>query len=290
MTDGMPSSTASAPDRLRAYAYDPVTLLALLGSVISAGILAVFIWSNRANSLDPWSAAGTATWALLCFAPIAMLCWSALPSRIALAHYGSLRRIVQLHAVAAACIAVAGLSGLEGPLKLGPIVGVFACGALAVDLTVLAVAPWSASDPDAVERYRAIHVRIVGGTVAAIAAWSVLQVGVVVAQAEWLAWGRPYCLQVEGDRRGSYKPVRSLVELNGLKMHTPFTTGGGLGEFQFAYHAVLAVDRDGGLEWRHWSYARHQFVRHRNGKFIAGADGRPACEPRAHFAFQLARL
>jgi hypothetical protein len=292
VTDGIPSSPARQSDRLRSYAYDPVAVLGFLGSIFSAIVLAVFIWTNRADSVYPWRAEDTAIWAMLCFGPIAALCWSAIPSsKIAVATYLYVRRLVQLHAVVAACVWVVGCSQLGDTgyfvFRLGPLHGLFAFAALVLDLVVLAFAPLGRSDPDDIKLYRAIQVRIVGGTVAAIAVWSFLHIGMVVAQAEWLAWGRPYCLQVSGDYLGRYKQVNSLLELNGLNMHTPFTSGGGSGTFQFGYHAVLAVDREGGFEWRHWSYAQQHFVRHGNGKNIAGPGGRPACEPRAHFAFQL---
>jgi hypothetical protein len=87
MADGVPSSPARISGGLRAYAYDPVAILGFLGSIFSAIALAVFIWTNRADSVYAWRAGETAIWAVLCFAPIAAFCWSAIPSKIAVAGY-----------------------------------------------------------------------------------------------------------------------------------------------------------------------------------------------------------
>jgi hypothetical protein len=173
---------------------------------------------------------------------------------------------------------------LAGPL--GIFYGIFAFGALLIDLAVLGLAPWSIWDSKDFETYRLAQLKIAGGSVAALIVWSFVNIGLVIAQSELIAWGKPYCLQVAGDHLGRYKPVSSLMDLNGLKMHTAFASGGGSGVYQFAYHGVLVIDLDDALEWRHWSYTTQHFVRHNNWRGIASA-GRPVCEPRSHFASQL---
>jgi hypothetical protein len=190
-----------------------------------------------------------------------------------------LRRAIQIHAITAVFIIA---SGPHMPFSYG----ILAFAALLIDLTILGFSPWSKWDAEDIETYRSTLLKVAGGAVAALFAWSFVNIGLVIAQSELIAWGKPYCLQVAGDYRGGYKPVNSLMDLNGLKMHTPFTSGGGSGVYQFAYHGVLVVDLGDTFEWRHWSYAAQHFIRHNDGRGIA-TRGRPACEPRSHLASQL---
>jgi hypothetical protein len=262
---------------------DSMTIFAFLESALCAVILVALIWTNRSNSVGHWRLNEAAMWALVCYAPIANLAWSAIP-RMARPGYVWLRRSIQIHAIAA--ITVAGISSSASGSPLPPSYGVLALCALLIDLFILGFSPWASWDADDIEKYRAALLKVAGGAVAAVFVWSFVNAGVVIAQSEFIAWGKPYCLQVQGDLLGGYKPVNSLMDLNGLRMHSPFTSGGGSGEYQLAYHAVLVVDRDDTIEWRHWSYTTQRFVRHDNWRGIAIA-GRPDCEPRRHLASQL---
>jgi hypothetical protein len=267
---------------------DPIKVVAFVEAFICAFILVVLIWANRSNSPGYWRIGDTAIWALACLAPIAVLLWSAVP-KIARPRYVWLRRTIQLHAIAAACVTVVGCSGRWHPAV---VYGLIAFGALLIDFIVLGLAPWSKADPDDIEIYRAAQLKVAGGAVAGIFIWSFLNIALVLGQSEIIAWGRPYCLQVAasqfscyvaGNCVSRYKPVSSLMDLNGLKMHTPFTSGGGSSEFQDAYHAVLIVNQGDVVEWRHWSYAGQHFIRHDNARGF----GRPACQPVSYFASRL---
>src|SRR5579859_2208929 len=94
--------------------------------------------------------------------------------------------------------------------------------------------------------------------------WPFAQIGLIAAQAQYLANGRPYCIEVSSDRPLYYRPVGSLLELNGLVLHAPFINGGGsgsTGSLQLTFHALLAVDKRSAPEWRNWSYWHQHFDR-----------------------------
>ena len=52
--------------------------------------------------------------------------------------------------------------------------------------------------------------------------WPFAQIGLIAAQAQYLANGRPYCIEVSDNRMSHYRPVGSLLELNGFTLHAPF--------------------------------------------------------------------
>ena len=47
--------------------------------------------------------------------------------------------------------------------------------------------------------------------------WPFAQIGLIAAQAQYFADGRPYCIEVSSDRILYYRPVASLLELNGSR-------------------------------------------------------------------------
>jgi hypothetical protein len=51
-----------------------------------------------------------------------------------------------------------------------------------------------------------------------------------------------------------------LLELNGFTLEAPDVNGGGsMGSAQFTFHALLAIDAGGAVEWRNWSYWHQHF-------------------------------
>jgi hypothetical protein len=52
--------------------------------------------------------------------------------------------------------------------------------------------------------------------------WPFAQIGLIAAQAQYFTNGRPYCIETSGGRFGQYKPVGSLLELNGITLHAPY--------------------------------------------------------------------
>src|SRR5207344_1609854 len=74
--------------------------------------------------------------------------------------------------------------------------GLFAFGAVLIDLVILFWSPWTGFDPEDVRIYRTAQLRLVGIPVAALVIWSFANSGVMVWQAQYIADGKPYCLQV----------------------------------------------------------------------------------------------
>ncbi|MES2193882.1 MAG: hypothetical protein V4517_05665 [Pseudomonadota bacterium] len=91
--------------------------------------------------------------------------------------------------------------------------------------------------------------------------WPFAQIGLIAAQAQYYANGRPYCIEVSRDHF-RYRPVASLLELNGFTLEAPDSPpGGSRGSVQYTFHALLAIDAGGAMEWRNWSYWHQHFDR-----------------------------
>jgi hypothetical protein len=90
--------------------------------------------------------------------------------------------------------------------------------------------------------------------------WPFAQIGLIAAQAQYLANGRSYCVEVSSVRALSYRPAASLLELNGLTLSAPYVeSSGSMGLAQWTFHALLAIDKGGAPEWRNWSYWHQHF-------------------------------
>jgi hypothetical protein len=264
---------------------DPMKILAVVGGLFCALFLCLFIWNIHPYSFGPWRMEEAALWAALFFAPMLVLFWAVIAiNRWQPVTYIWMRRLIQLHAISAVFFALVGCTARQLP-PVWLLYGVVAFGAVFVDLIVLGVAPWSNSAPEDIATYRRAQLKIAGGTVAAIIIWSFLNIGLVVGQAQFIAGGHPYCIHVADDYLGRYRPIRSLMDLNGLKMHTPFINEAGSNNHQPAFHALLVVERGTGLEWRHWSYSQQRFVPFKPNSWTARAQ--QSCEPRVGFAPKL---
>lgn len=121
--------------------------------------------------------------------------------------------------------------------------------------------------------------------------WPVAQIGVIAAQAQYVSMGRAYCIEVDRDDRSlSYKPVDSLMEMNGFTMWAPFANFGGSGDHgsrQWTFHAVLVVDAGSSLELRNWSYWHQHFDRLTPDQAKATNLWRADCYPQADFVLAL---
>jgi hypothetical protein len=129
---------------------------------------------------------------------------------------------------------------------------------------------------------------VVGVTIAAVL-WPFAQIGLIAAQARYYANGRPYCIDVVNYHL-SYRPAASLLELNAFTLHAPFVYHGGSGSYgsaQWSFHALLAVDAGGKLEWRNWSYWHEHFdlLSPQQTRSIS-----PACQPQVDFVSTLPTL
>jgi hypothetical protein len=124
--------------------------------------------------------------------------------------------------------------------------------------------------------------------VGALIVWPFLQIGLITAQAQYFADGRPYCIEASGGHFGQYRPVVSLSELNGFTLSAPLVdSGGSMGLAQWTFHALLVVDTGSGMEWRNWSYWKRHFdwLTPEQAK-AAGLYG-PQCRPEFNFVLTL---
>lgn len=120
--------------------------------------------------------------------------------------------------------------------------------------------------------------------------WPFAQIGLIAAQAGYYANGRPYCIEVSGDGIRGYRPVRSLLELNGFSLQAPFLSGGGSGShssMQWTFHALLAIDAGSATEWRNWSYWHQHFDLLTVEQARATGIYRVQCQPQGDFAWKL---
>lgn len=160
------------------------------------------------------------------------------------------------------------------------IAGFAALVALFIDLLILFWFPWFGFDSEDVHVYRIFQLKLAGGTLAALTIWSFANVGWVVWQAQYLADGRPYCIQ-RGGRAFAYEPVTSLLDLNGLRMRVIYDKH----DVPVGSHALLVVDRGDGLESRDWSYLSQHFVLIKQSQ--QSSRWRPSCALRKDFALHL---
>jgi hypothetical protein len=132
--------------------------------------------------------------------------------------------------------------------------------------------------------------KIIVASIGVALVWPFAQIGLIAAQAQYYANGRPYCIEVSGNPF-RYRPVASLLELNGFTLQAPYVDGGGsMGSAQFTFHALLAIDAGGAVEWRNWSYWHQRFdgltPRQVEAHRIYGVD----CLPQVDFILKLPLL
>jgi hypothetical protein len=122
-------------------------------------------------------------------------------------------------------------------------------------------------------------------------AWPFAQIGLIAAQAQYFANGRPYCVQVSGDAFRQYRPVDSLLELNGLTLGAPYVnSGGSIGFVQFTFHALLAIDVGRAVEWRNWSYWHQHFDELTPHQTMTTGLELPRCKPQVDFILEVPLL
>lgn len=240
--------------RERVVTLDPIKFFATIGGAICAFLLLVFIWvlvPTRPGSA--WPPEFILGWAFVFFGPLGTLLWTAtVPSHWTMRFNRWTRRLIQLHAALALLIMLSGCARLHS--HVGYALAAF--GALTVDGLILFWTPWRGFESEDVLAYRKVYVRVVGLILGTALTWSVANIGLIVWQAQWLANGRPYCIQI-GGRSLDYVPATSLTELNGLSLRARSDKHG----IPVEYHALLAIETVDGLEWRNWSYLFQTFVR-----------------------------
>jgi hypothetical protein len=288
----MPALKGSFPAPFRIHFSSLSKLAAITGAVLNGalcgGMLCLFVWSIHPDAANDWNARDALSWIALLFAPLALMLWVIVAGpRWRSEGLRWTRRVVQWHAVLALFLAPFGALFGVGPLS------VFIAGLAVVLLnsTLLILGPKASSNSDVLEVFRYTALGFAGGSLVGLFGWSFAIMGLMVRQAEAIADGRPYCLQVGTDRMGIYKPVTSLFDLRGLKLRAPgvlrIPNNPSWGVIR-NYHAVLAVEADNGVvDWWNWSHRRGQFT----VMSTAGAGypypSQAACVADTHFARRL---
>jgi hypothetical protein len=121
--------------------------------------------------------------------------------------------------------------------------------------------------------------------------WPFAQIGLIAAQAQYFANGRPYCIQVSSGRFLQYRPVLSLLELKWASLRAPYyDSSGSMGLAQWTFHALLTIDTGSIPEWRNWSYWHQHFDRltplQAKATHLYDVD----CQPQADFVLKLPLL
>jgi hypothetical protein len=262
----------------------------LLGSALCAFLIYHYVWNIHPGSRTDWNSRDVFLWTGLLFGPLVMLSWSFIATSTW--RESSLRWariLVLVHAATSMGTVIA--YQYPGVLRASFARGYggltfLALGAFILDFIVLGIAPRAMSPAGLIRFYRSAMLVIAGGTLLGLLLWSFANIGIVVWRAEAKADGRPYCLQVQGHAHGRYRPVSSLFDLRGLKMQTWFT-GGGSDEFQYSFHAVLALEAGNKTEWFNWSYWQQDFVPISVRSFRALHLDRSSCETQAAFLRKL---
>lgn len=266
----------------------------LCGTLFFLGIL-----TTASTSLKEWRAADLLPVAVALFGPLVLVAWSVFALRRWRAQTLLwVRRAVLSHAVAAFLFALpscwALLAGLPDQNFLvsdrifNPFFGVFSALIGVIDLALLGLLPKSSSDREMLGRYRKLTLAVGGGALLAVAIWPFAIAALAATEAEIMAGGRPYCIQVSADHHGGYRGVTSISDMNGLKMQAP---AGFIMVDQDNFHAMLIIEMpDARLAWRNWSYSWDWFVLLPEETVKAMYLRRPDCEPKAHFARQLPML
>jgi hypothetical protein len=280
---------------------------ALLSALLCAALSCIFVLMIHPDSSTSWDASTVVDWTGTLFSPLALIVWSVVSGpRYRMQALRWTRRLILSHLILAVPFV---LMALAVPFVLMAFVG-FGFGkvglgayaylsllpiAVLVDVLLLVLGPGVSSGGDVLRIYRNCLMVLPAGALAMLFAWSFATVGLVVWQAEAVAAGRPYCIQVSKDAEGHYQPVTSLLDLSGLRLRAPvlWSVAGSPGG-RFNHHAVLAVANGGderlwengeAFEQERWNWS------HRRARFMPIGDReghvRRVCAGRDHFARQL---
>ena len=87
---------------------------------------------------------------------------------------------------------------------------------------------------------------------------------------------------------GRYRPVTSLLQLNGYNLHAPYVDStGSIGLAQWTLHAVLAIGNGSRTEWRNWSYFHQHFDPLTQDEAVTFGLYDPYCNPEPGFILKL---
>jgi hypothetical protein len=133
--------------------------------------------------------------------------------------------------------------------------------------------------------------KIIIAVIAIAIVWPFAEIGIIAAQAQYYANGRPYCIEVSGsDRAMYYRSISSLSELNGFTLYAPYINGGGsgsTGSLQWTFNAVVVIDTGSAPEWRNWSYWHQHFDWLTRQQSKVTHLYAPECQPQVDFVLRL---
>lgn len=272
------------------------TARSVVAGLLCAALACTYVWLVHPRSRDGLEFWWTAGLIMVFAVPVLLCVWSfaAGPCRRPVL-YRWLGFFVRLHLAVMTTIVIAwvGLFGIGSQLsfmilfllQLDAALTIksygfglfFAEPAMIIDLLVVLLIP-RAADEAAIVGLQRIVGSICGGALACLLGWSAVSGVMVAAKAAAIAMDRPYCLQVEADDRGHYRPVRSLFDLSGLKMWSRNSLTTGSQDYVWTYHAVLLTNARDGTHWMNWSYRNQRFMP------IGPTPPRLVCRPRKRFA------
>lgn len=245
------------------------------------------LWTQGTSCLG-WDAFYLLPVAGVLSGPLALLMWSMIAApRWRSRSLAWTRHVIRGHGILGLVVLLAGLShhiplpsldqGTQEDIGLAGLL------AILIDLVLLWLILKPTSEPEMLRIYRKGVALVAGGALLATAFWPFAVIGLVAAQAEIIAGGRPYCIAVASEQSGAQaRDALSLSDLNGLKMHTDQDAA-----VREWFDAALVIQADDGrFEWWSWSYTFERF-RSIPDEDVTLFDLRPECTPQLHFVGHL---
>lgn len=274
---------------------ETIIFLGVISGIFCGALLWAGVLYTHGTSEVGWDAFDLLPVAALLLGPLALVAWSIIAAR----GWRSrtllwTRRIILYHGIAIGILfPLAIFAGYALPHSTTDdryIFELMAIPTVLVDLALLGLIlkPWY--DPELLRLYRKVVLAVGGGALLALAIWPFAVIGLAASEAEIIAGGQPYCIEVSGHGPHGYRSIASLSDMHGLQMYSPWS-GGNTRDFQLEFHALLIVQTfNAQLEWRNWSYLQERFVPISDRTLEAMYLGSPSCTPAAHFAWHLPML
>jgi hypothetical protein len=122
--------------------------------------------------------------------------------------------------------------------------------------------------------YLGLTIPAIVGLYTGVETWSSTMPARVVAAAEAVSQGQPYCIIVDG------RPARSAKALTGTNMQAEYQ-----GSWAFNFHSLLVVKAGRDSSFFNWSYRTGRFEPvGEHARFGLDLDSRAQCEAEAHLA------
>lgn len=170
-------------------------------------------------------------------------------------------RIDRLAPLVLAAHAIAGIFAIGAIGNRSLFVVTFAVASVCITMPAVFILSTRRNDWKALRPYLELICGAIVAPALVLLIWSPLNILVVRYAASAVASGAPFCIQSQSDYLGRQQQVTRWSRLAGLQMQAPWTNGGGSQHYQFAFHALLVVERNGAEEFYNWSYFGQTFRR-----------------------------